>query len=64
MCVVDAEIASEGGPEVEREVWDAQLACADVVLLNKIDLLEGDEERLARARAVVEDKARGARVLE
>ncbi|ABO97196.1 predicted protein, partial [Ostreococcus lucimarinus CCE9901] len=64
VCVVDAEIASEGGPEVEREAWDAQLACADVVLLNKIDLLEGDEERLARARAVVEDKARGARVLE
>lgn len=38
--------------------------CVDVVFLNKIDLFEGDEERLVCARVVVEDKARGVRVLE
>jgi len=64
VCVVDAEIAADGGPEVERDVWDAQLACADIVLLNKLDLLNGDESKLERARAHVEAKAPGARVVE
>lgn len=64
VCVVDAEIAAEGGPEEERDVWDAQLACADVVLLNKMDLLSGDEEKLARARRNVDERAPAARVLE
>lgn len=64
VCVVDAEIAADGGPEVERDVWDAQLACADIVLLNKLDLLDGDESKLERARAHVDAKAPGARVVE
>jgi len=63
VCVVDAEIAAEGGPEDERDVWDAQLACADVVLLNKIDLLMGDEEKLTRAQRNIDERAPGARVL-
>lgn len=64
VCVVDAEIAVDGGPDSERDVWNAQLACADVVLLNKVDLLHGDADKLARARSVIEVKAPGARVLE
>ena len=64
VCVVDAEIAADGGPEVERDVWDAQLACADIVLLNKLDLLDGDENKLERAGAHVHAKAPGARVIE
>jgi len=64
VCVVDAETAADGGPLVEREVWDAQLACADIVLLNKIDLLQGEEERLRSAKDLVASKAPGARVIE
>ena len=64
VCVVDAETAADGGPLVEREVWDAQLACADIVLLNKIDLLQGEEERLRNAKDLVASKAPGARVIE
>lgn len=67
VCVVEAETAAAGGPDIERDVWDAQLACADIVLLNKIDLirdLEDADAVLCRAREVVSARAPGARVIE
>ena len=47
--VVDAEVAERGGAEYEREAWFSQIRVADVVILNKIDLLENDEQRVALA---------------
>ena len=43
-CVVDAEVAENGGPEYEREAWFAQIRASDAVFLNKVDLLDGDTE--------------------
>jgi len=67
VCVVEAETAAAGGPDVERDVWHAQLACADIVLLNKMDLIRelvNGEDEVRRAREVVAAKAPGARIIE
>ena len=67
VCVVDAEAAAYGaagfyldGPDA----WRSQLGVADVVLLNKTDLLEGSEKKLKLAREFVEKYAPDARVVE
>jgi len=67
VCVVDAEAAAYGaagffldGPDA----WRAQLSVADVVLLNKTDLLEGNEKKLTMARDFVGKHAPDARVVE
>jgi G3E family GTPase len=77
VCVVDADSAasgmgeaggaegSGGGSAAEAAAaWARQLSAADVVLLNKIDLLEGDGERRAAAREFVERWAPGAKIVE
>lgn len=67
VCVVDAEAACYGaagflldGPEA----WSKQLSVADVVLLNKVDLLDGSEKKLAKAHEFVGKYAPDARVVE
>ena len=75
VCVVDAESAASGevagdgggdggGGAKPEEAWARQLSAADVVLLNKIDLLDGDDEKLAAARAFVRRWAPDAKVTE
>ena len=74
VCVVDAESAAAGGGSLQgtleddaaNAAWARQLSAADVVLLNKIDLLEGDDAdaKLAAARAFVLEWAPDARLVE
>ena len=75
VCVVDAESAASGevagygggdggGGAKPEEAWARQLSAADVVLLSKIDLLDGDDEKLAAARAFVRRWAPDAKVTE
>lgn len=74
VCVVDAESAAAGGGSLQgtlegdaaNAAWARQLSAADVVLLNKIDLLEGDDAdaKLAAARAFVREWAPDARLVE
>jgi cobalamin biosynthesis protein CobW len=48
VVVVDAERAATSAPETNEELWAEQIEAADLILLNKADLV--DEAGLARAR--------------
>jgi cobalamin biosynthesis protein CobW len=61
VVVVDAERAAAMAPETVDELWAEQIEAADLVLLNKADLV--DEAGLARARERIDALTGGREIL-
>jgi cobalamin biosynthesis protein CobW len=61
VVVVDAERAAAMAPETNDELWAEQIEAADLILLNKADLV--DEAGLARARERLDALTGGREIL-